>query len=97
MVVSEQVETGPVDQGTGADVVAGGVDVVVRVDVQVVVRDDVAMHRYEGRVGGELAALAVYSRAERFLIFSHTEVLPGYEGRGVASELIRQALDDVRS
>jgi predicted GNAT family acetyltransferase len=29
-------------------------------------------------------------------VFTHTEVQPEAEGKGVASELIRRALDDVR-
>ncbi|GAB7192884.1 GNAT family N-acetyltransferase [Kineococcus sp. NUM-3379] len=64
--------------------------------MDVTVTDNADMHRYEGRVGGELAAFAAYSRAPRFLVFSHTEVLPGHEGRGIASVVVRHALDDVR-
>ncbi|GAB7192109.1 GNAT family N-acetyltransferase [Kineococcus sp. NUM-3379] len=64
--------------------------------MDVTVTDNADMHRYEGRVGGELAAVAEYSRAPRFLVFSHTEVLPGHEGRGIASVVVRRALDDVR-
>ncbi|MGY1753451.1 GNAT family N-acetyltransferase [Blastococcus sp. SYSU D01042] len=52
--------------------------------------------RYEGRVDGELAAIAEYIRTPELVVFTHTEVLPGHEGRGISSELVRQALDDVR-
>ncbi|WP_432482876.1 GNAT family N-acetyltransferase [Kineococcus esterisolvens] len=62
----------------------------------VVVRDDPAEHRYEAHVDGELAAIAEYLPTQQFLVFSHTEVLPGHEGRGVGSALVRGALDDVR-
>jgi predicted GNAT family acetyltransferase len=65
--------------------------------VQVTVTDAAEQHRYEGRVGGELAAIAEYIRTAELVVFTHTEVLPGHEGRGVASELVRQALDDVRA
>lgn len=53
--------------------------------------------RYEARVGGELAALAEYLHAGELIAFTHTEVLDGFEGQGVASALVRGALDDVRA
>ncbi|WP_432506776.1 GNAT family N-acetyltransferase [Kineococcus arenarius] len=63
---------------------------------QLVVTDNAELSRFEGRVGGELAAVAVYSPAPRFLVFSHTEVLPGFESRGIASAVVRHALEEVR-
>ncbi|MGY1721315.1 GNAT family N-acetyltransferase [Blastococcus sp. SYSU DS0552] len=65
--------------------------------MRVEVTDDTGQHRYEGRINGELAAIAEYIRTAQLVVFTHTEVLPGHEGQGVASELVRQALDDVRS
>ena len=62
----------------------------------VVVRDEPARHRYEGRIDAQLAAIAEYLSTRQFLVFSHTEVLPGFEGRGVATATVRAALDDVR-
>ena len=59
--------------------------------------DAAEQHRYEGRVDGELAAIAEYIRTAELVVFTHTEVLPGHEGRGISSDLVRQALDDVRS
>lgn len=53
-------------------------------------------HRYEARVGAGLAALADYIPTSELVAFTHTEVLPGFEGRGIASALVREALDDVR-
>ena len=64
--------------------------------MQVTVTDAAEQHRYEGRVGGELAAIAEYIRTAELVVFTHTEVLPGHEGRGIASALVHQALDDVR-
>ncbi|MCI2237864.1 N-acetyltransferase [Paenibacillus sp. TRM 82003] len=61
-----------------------------------VVADNAELSRFEGRVGGELAAVAVYSAAPRFLVFSHTEVLSGFESRGIASAVVRHALEEVR-
>ena len=64
--------------------------------MQVTVTDAAEQHRYEGRVDGELAAIAEYIRTPELVVFTHTEVLGGHEGRGIASQLVRQALDDVR-
>ena len=64
--------------------------------VQVVVTDAEDQHRYEGRVEGTLAAIAEYIKTAELVVFTHTEVLPGHEGRGISSQLVRQALDDVR-
>lgn len=58
--------------------------------------DATELHRFEGRVDGELAAIAEYIRTPELDVFAHTEVLPGHEGQGISSELVRQALDDVR-
>ncbi|MCI2237926.1 N-acetyltransferase [Paenibacillus sp. TRM 82003] len=63
----------------------------------VLVGDDPARRRYEARIDGQLAAIAEYLTTQEFLVFSHTEVLPGFEGRGIATALVRQALDDVRT
>ena len=52
--------------------------------------------RYEARVDGQLAAFADYIPTGELLAFTHTEVLPAFEGKGVGSTLVREALDDVR-
>ncbi|MCW3818810.1 N-acetyltransferase [Micromonospora sp. DR5-3] len=52
--------------------------------------------RYEARVDGQLAAIAEYLPADDTVVFTHTQAFDGYEGKGVASALIRSALDDVR-
>lgn len=53
--------------------------------------------RYEARVDGELAAFADYIPTDELLAFTHTEVLPAFEGKGIGSALVRDALDDVRA
>ena len=63
--------------------------------MQVTVTDAAEQHRYEGRVDGELAAIAEYIRTPELVVFTHTEVLGGHEGRGIASQVVRHALDDV--
>ena len=64
--------------------------------MQVTVTDAAEQHRYEGHVDGELAVIAEYIKTPELVVFTHTEVLGGHEGRGFASQLVRQALDDVR-
>ena len=64
--------------------------------MQVTVTDASEQHRYEARVEGQLAAIAEYIHTPELVVFTHTEVLAGHEGRGIASQLVRQALDDVR-
>jgi uncharacterized protein len=61
----------------------------------VVVTDNQAAHRYEVRVGGELAGLTTYVVAGDRVVFTHAEVYPRFEGHGVGSALARAALDDV--
>ena len=61
------------------------------------VRDNEAAHRYEAWLGDELAGVAEYEPAEGRLVFVHTEVFAGFEGRGVGSRLAAGALDDVRA
>lgn len=62
----------------------------------VTVRDDPDGHRFVAEVDGEVAGFAVYHvRGGRYL-FVHTEVAPAFEGRGIAGELARGALDQVR-
>ncbi|KEF19191.1 acetyltransferase [Streptomyces rimosus] len=61
------------------------------------VTDDRAAHRFEARLGGELAGVAAYLRAEGLLALVHTEVDPVYEGNGVGSALTRHALDTARA
>ncbi|MGL5817180.1 MAG: GNAT family N-acetyltransferase [Phycicoccus sp.] len=60
------------------------------------VRDDPAENRYEAWVDGKVAGFAAYILAGRLIVFSHTEVDPSFEGRGIGSALARGALDDVR-
>jgi uncharacterized protein len=64
------------------------------------VRDNADESRYEIRVGGELAGFTRYTLhgdpAHVTADFTHTEIGDEYGGRGLASELIREALDDAR-
>lgn len=53
--------------------------------------------RFEARLDGELAGVAEYLLTDGLITFSHTEIDPAFEGRGVGSALARAALDQVRA
>lgn len=61
------------------------------------VRDNTAASRYELYVDDELVGLADYRIDGDVVIFPHTEIRPDMQGRGLGAQLVRGALDDVRS
>lgn len=63
-------------------------------DIQVTNNADA--RRYEARLDGELAGFAEYQLTDQLIIFTHTEVDPSFEGRGIGSAIAQYALDDVR-
>ncbi|HEY0486948.1 MAG TPA: GNAT family N-acetyltransferase [Mycobacteriales bacterium] len=52
--------------------------------------------RYEAYVGDVLAGFSQYTTSDGAIVFTHTEVEPEFEGEGIGSTLVRDALDDVR-
>ncbi len=52
--------------------------------------------RFEVLVDGETAGFAEYHRRPGLVAFVHTQIDPRFEGRGLASDLIRTALSDAR-
>ena len=62
---------------------------------QVVVTRNEDEHRWEARIGGELAGFAAYQLTDELVVFTHTEVEPAFEGKGVGGALARAALDEV--
>jgi predicted GNAT family acetyltransferase len=60
------------------------------------VRDNPAESRYELTVDGYLAA-AYYKSSDGVITFVHTEVPKELGGRGIGSQLVKGALDDVRA
>jgi uncharacterized protein len=62
----------------------------------VTVTDAPERNRYEARVDGELAGFAAYQRRGNLVVFTHTEVDPEFEGKGVGGAIAREVLDDVR-
>ncbi|MFN8077650.1 MAG: GNAT family N-acetyltransferase [Kineosporiaceae bacterium] len=63
---------------------------------QIEVRDAPEASRYELYRDGALAGRADYELAPGVIVFTHTVVDPAFEGQGLASALVRAALDDVR-
>jgi len=62
-----------------------------------VITDHAAERRYEARLDGKLAGWVEYGRIQNRLVALHTEVLPEFEGRGVASALVRHVLGAART
>ena len=58
--------------------------------------DNPDAHRFELHKEGVLAAYSEYNLLKGAVMFTHTEVLPQFEGRGLGSKLAKSALDDVR-
>ena len=59
--------------------------------------DNPERERYEIRVDGSLAGYAEYRGHGDPRTFTHTEVHERFEGQGIGSQLIREALDDSRA
>ena len=64
-------------------------------DINVV--NNEAAHRYEAWLGEVLAGVSQYTLDDELITFTHTQVADAFEGKGVASALIRAALGDVRA
>ncbi|MEV7330323.1 GNAT family N-acetyltransferase [Micromonospora sp. NPDC093244] len=61
------------------------------------VEDNPAKNRFEILVDDALAGFTAYVPRGEVLVLTHTEVDPGFQGKGVASALIRGALDAIRA
>lgn len=59
-------------------------------------RDNPAANRFELVLGDRLGAIAEYILTPEGIVFTHTEVPVELEGRGLASKLIKFALDSAR-
>jgi len=60
------------------------------------VTENPAAHRYEISVDGALAGFTLLTVDGDVAIMPHTQIDPAYEGQGLATTLIRAALDDAR-
>lgn len=61
------------------------------------IRDSTEDERFEAEVDGALAGFAQYRRRKDLIAFVHTEVDPAYEGQGIGSALIGEALKQSRA
>ena len=59
------------------------------------IRDNVERHRFEVDLGDSVA-VAVYTLMTGKIMFTHTEVPPAHEGKGIGTALIKTALDSAR-
>ena len=59
------------------------------------VKHNASLFRYETETEHGLA-VAIYRQQGDSLIFTHTEVPPADEGKGIGAKLVRAALDDAR-
>lgn len=64
--------------------------------IETKVRDNREHHRFELEVDGGIA-FADYELKDGVIVFTHTESPQALAGRGVASALIRAALEQVRA
>ncbi len=62
-----------------------------------VISSNDALHRFEARKNGELAGYVEYNVLSEALLFTHTEVLPAFEGQGVGSALAKHVLGEARA
>jgi predicted GNAT family acetyltransferase len=66
----------------------------VKVTDDLSVTDNDEKKRWEARLEGDLAGISAYLLGPGRIIFTHTEVDSAFEGRGIASRLVKTALDD---
>ena len=59
-------------------------------------RDNVERHRFEIDLGGGTFAFADYNLITGKIMFTHTEVPPEHEGKGIGTALIRAGLAAAR-
>lgn len=64
---------------------------------ETVVSNNVERSRYEIALDDQVVGFAEYFLSNGLITFTHTEIDPAFEGRGLASTLVRGALDDVRA
>ena len=59
--------------------------------------EDAERFRFEVFSGDQLAGFAEYQRGSHEIAFTHTEIDRAFEGRGLGTLLLREALDAVRA
>ena len=61
------------------------------------VENNPATHRFEIFADDALAGFTVYDKTSTARSFTHTEIDPAFEGKGLGSVLVRHALDQTRA
>ena len=61
------------------------------------VRDNPDRFRFEILIDGSVVGFSEYRIVQDRVVFTHTETEDGHEGEGLASLLVKSALDDVRA
>lgn len=61
------------------------------------IKDNPDANRFEIRVDGDLAGFAEYRLKPGQISFTHTEIDDRFSGQGLASKLVRAALDEAGS
>ena len=61
------------------------------------VTNDPAAAQWEARLGDDVAGYLAYERRDDGVALLHTVVDPQHEGKGVAGQLVRAAVDDARA
>lgn len=64
---------------------------------EVTIQNQPEKQRYEAVLNGQVVGFAEYRPLKEAVMFTHTEVNQNMEGQGVASALIRQALEQTRT
>ena len=59
-----------------------------------IVQQNVALHRFEIHLDGNLIGVCDYTQHGNRLSFTHTEIEPAHGGKGYAKLLVETALDD---
>ena len=59
--------------------------------------DEPGRQRFEIRVDGELAGFTEYRRSPGLIAFIHTLIDPRFEGQGLGTRLVTEALGEVRA
>lgn len=64
---------------------------------ELTIADHPDRNRFEAHISGEPAGHLDYTKFDEIIEFPHTEVDPGFAGRGIGSALVRTALDAARA
>ena len=63
----------------------------------ILITNDPTQHRYVATIDGQLAGYCEYNLLTDAIMFTHTEVLAEFEGKGVGSAIARHVLDEARA